>query len=840
MQHSVVRYFTLSGGKRKWRNDGRCGSEYDSPAECDPDGENPCCSHWWNGQCGNTTDHCSCSGCVDYAFVRKWRESGGKIKWRNDGKCGSQNPLPDGSPAECDPDGENPCCSDDWNGRCGNTTEHCSCSDCVDYAFFKEWRESGGKIKWRNDGRCGTEYRLPDDSPAECDPDGENPCCSHWWNRQCGNTTEYCSCSGCVDYAFVREWRESGGKIKWRNDGRCGTEYRLPDDSPGECDPDGESPCCSAWNDGRCGNTTEHCSCLDCVDYTIIHKEWRESGGKIKWRYDGRCGRRYRIPPAECDPDGENPCCSKTYDGRCGNTARYCSCLNCVDYSVIYREWRESGGKINWRYDGRCGSQNPLPDNSPAECDPDGESPCCSGYGRYGECGNTAEHCSCYGCVDHTIIHKEWRESEGKIKWRYDGKCGSYYSLPDNSPAECDPDGENPCCSEYGRCRNTPNQCSCKDCVNYRAVDEVRKSGENCTVAIEGGFLKNVCFDEKRKQYYFKCTHSDVYFKQNTNDYVDGSYQLKSVSTVCENDPHVYQACGLNTAVTNTDVLCGGLFCNNNYIRCFKNCSVDNYCSVKPDSQQYTGTNLCNDKCDTDYCIDESYCNGYKYGVTCTDDGSNVLHVPVMWICDGDRDCDEGEDEQDCYESYVTESYVTTSYVTESNVTESNVTESYVTESYVTESNVTTSYVTESYVTESNVTESYVTESNVTESYVTESNVTESYVTESDVTESYVTESYVTESSQIYSLFTNLLFFHFSQIYFSYVAISLTNGLLIVTYVRAVLRLTFDPDWIYRPDPYQIHQTQSCPPGCQVAARPPLPSVLKRATWQIHRVQVHK
>ena len=192
-------------------------------------------------------------------------------------------------------------------------------------------------------------------------------------------------------------------------------------------------------------------------------------------------------------------------------------------------------------------------------------------------------------------------------------------------------------------------------------MDKVRKSGENCTVAIIGGFLKNVCFDEKRKQYYFKCANSDVYFKRNTQYYEGGSYQLENVSTVCLNDPHVYQACGHSstTAVTNTDVLCGGLFCDYNYIRCVKNCTVDNACSVKPDPQQYTetshasavreyqATGLCNDKCDSTNCIDESDCNGYQYGVNCTRGGSSK-YIPVMWICNGFSSCEDREDEQDC------------------------------------------------------------------------------------------------------------------------------------------------------------------------------------------------
>ncbi|XP_035693304.1 uncharacterized protein LOC118427567 isoform X2 [Branchiostoma floridae] len=52
---------------------------------------------------------------------------------------------------------------------------------------------------------------------------------------------------------------------KWREDGRCGQGYPAEDGRPAECDPDSGYPCCSSYN--YCGNTTEHCDCLDCVDY---------------------------------------------------------------------------------------------------------------------------------------------------------------------------------------------------------------------------------------------------------------------------------------------------------------------------------------------------------------------------------------------------------------------------------------------------------------------------------------------------------------------------------------------------------------------------------------------
>ena len=57
----------------------------------------------------------------------------GNRTFRSDGKCGSNNPLPNGEPAECDPSpsSEYFCCSK-W-GYCGSTEEHCDCPDCINY-----------------------------------------------------------------------------------------------------------------------------------------------------------------------------------------------------------------------------------------------------------------------------------------------------------------------------------------------------------------------------------------------------------------------------------------------------------------------------------------------------------------------------------------------------------------------------------------------------------------------------------------------------------------------------------------------------------------------------------
>ncbi|KAF4691541.1 hypothetical protein FOZ60_015269 [Perkinsus olseni] len=51
--------------------------------------------------------------------------------YRDDGRCGSQYPLPDGRPAQCNP-WEFPCCA--TSGWCGETEFHCDCPGCRNYA----------------------------------------------------------------------------------------------------------------------------------------------------------------------------------------------------------------------------------------------------------------------------------------------------------------------------------------------------------------------------------------------------------------------------------------------------------------------------------------------------------------------------------------------------------------------------------------------------------------------------------------------------------------------------------------------------------------------------------
>ena len=373
------------------------------------------------------------------------------------------------------------------------------------------------------------------------------------------------------------------------------------------------------------------------------------------WRSDKKCGYKSPLPdgsPAQCDPDGENPCCDDVRSGYCGNTYNHCQYAS--DYRIIYREWKKSGGKLKWRYDKRCGYDGPLPDGTPVQCDPDGENPCCDNRRDKGACGNTFDHCSCYGCTDYRIIHQDWQKSEGRQKWRYDGRCGSKYPLPDGRPSECNPNGK-PCCNHESKCVTSEH--ACLSGIDYRVVKEVRESEGNCTVAkLASGFWKAACFNESSLEQYFKCTNSDVYYQiYYSYKYFEGDIKDISFTKVCENDPNVYQACGHDTPITNTDVLCGGFICvhkeedsKHKYI----NCTGD---ACKPKNRECISASIkedetiCDDKCNKRKCEDESNCNGYHYGIHCKSWGDNNQEFfPVQYICDDSEDCEDGSDEQDC------------------------------------------------------------------------------------------------------------------------------------------------------------------------------------------------
>ena len=244
-------------------------------------------------------------------------------------------------------------------------------------------------------------------------------------------------------------------------------------------------------------------------------------------------------------------------------------------------------------------------------------------------------------------------------QWRSDGKCGNENPLSDGTPAECDPDGENPCCNQSGECSKNEESCSCPMCVDYRVVRKMRESGANCSITVVRAsisrYLKNFCFDQNTKKPVYKCLNSNVYYEAK----MTGVFGLWNASNACENDQHAYQVCGFQSASmdnfnsknSSSNLLCGGYICPRKkdgvyrYIECADKCKDDKRdCET---SQQFDGSRdhvTCNDKCDKANCKDESNCNEYRYGVSCSVD----VYVPVHKICDGSKDCIEESDERGC------------------------------------------------------------------------------------------------------------------------------------------------------------------------------------------------
>ena len=251
--------------------------------------------------------------------------------------------------------------------------------------------------------------------------------------------------------------------------------------------------------------------------------------------------------------------------------------------------------------------------------------------------------------------------SDPSTRWRLDGKCGHQYPLRDKMPSECDPSGADPCCnSQKKSCGSSKDYCTCDaDCIDYRKETKINE----CKIENVRGFLKTVCFNNVLKD-HFKCARSDVNYtgELSTWDQHRGVFVLSSVTAVCENDPHVYQACGFNTPMTNMNskVLCGGYFCQNNsqslHIFTKSIGSGSNQCTNSTivdsvDAEDLSPLIKCNNHCDTpNTCEDESICNNYTYGLFCNrlESSTDLGYVPVHWICNGNKGCTDDKDEKDC------------------------------------------------------------------------------------------------------------------------------------------------------------------------------------------------
>ena len=168
----------------------------------------------------------------------------------------------------------------------------------------------------------------------------------------------------------------------------------------------------------------------------------------------------------------------------------------------------------------------------------------------------------------------------------------------------------------------------------------------------------------------YKCPYSDEYYTTERNKYLTEIFGYKT----CSNDPYFYQACDkrLGGKVTNNELLCEHYLCSRgrtvftpSFFSLMRKCVSDcdntdldkigcNDTVALPTGQLVRTSDICNDVCGIYNCEDEGICNGYLYGMYCI---RRWNYVPPAWICDGYKQCDGGEDEENCTVTSSTETF---------------------------------------------------------------------------------------------------------------------------------------------------------------------------------------
>jgi len=176
---------------------------------------------------------------------------------------------------------------------------------------------------------------------GRCNWCGSGSCCRIGYKGDgCSASTGCPNNHCCTKYSLVR------------HDGKCGPQ-NLIDGKPGQCNPYGNSPCCSPK--GYCGITVDHCRGIDYRVKDLVRK-------------DGRCGPDFPIngKPGQCSPYGNSGwCCSphvRLTGGWCGSTWNHCKCANCIDYRKADKVVSLPHNKSLLGYDDRKYLPRPAPE----------------------------------------------------------------------------------------------------------------------------------------------------------------------------------------------------------------------------------------------------------------------------------------------------------------------------------------------------------------------------------------------------------------------------------------------------------------------------------------------
>ena len=206
------------------------------------------------------------------------------------------------------------------------------------------------------------------------------------------------------------------------------------------------------------------------------------------------------------------------------------------------------------------------------------------------------------------------------------------------------------------------------------------ESREECEIKEVNGFLMNVCETPAYvpEQYLnfrirIKCINSEEFYNVSWKTY--GRIKYVTVDDLCSNDPYFYQACAVNAirqrydpyqinshldhdrGIESGQFPCGFL-CIEKYsqalvaaptLRTTGECSANHDCwntvSINKTFCPEEADGQCDEKCETPTCLDESFCNGFSYGLWCD---NHTNYIPVPRICDGNKQCEDRMDESIC------------------------------------------------------------------------------------------------------------------------------------------------------------------------------------------------
>ena len=165
-----------------------------------------------------------------------------------------------------------------------------------------------------------------------------------------------------------------------------------------------------------------------------------------------------------------------------------------------------------------------------------------------------------------------------------------------------------------------------------------------------------------------------------------------SVSGLCPEDNHWYQACGMNIIpIFMQNQLCGSFFCqqeDNGQFHLTSSVTIKNMCTstapvclnIIPYSEQYdllcqnewdnqkcyeisgdiyqvldSSPIDCDSKCDCPLCEDEFGCEDHTQGMICKDSLGTLIYLSYRSICNSVSECADSSDEDSCEEGKVGE-----------------------------------------------------------------------------------------------------------------------------------------------------------------------------------------